>query len=128
MRENEITENNIIHLKGMEFYAYHGVLEEERVLGQRFLIDLDIYPLKWIDSMSDNLKNTINYAEVFTLVKDCVGKKRFKLLESLAEHIAFQILDSFACARVRVEVHKPNAPIPGIWSDVSVEILREKKA
>lgn len=127
MKENNAGAESIIHLKGMEFYAYHGVLNEERVLGQRFLIDLDIFPLKWIDKSSDSVTDTISYAEVFTLVKDCMEKKQFKLLESLAEHIASSILENFPCAKVRVEVHKPNAPIPGIFSDVSVEIIRESK-
>jgi dihydroneopterin aldolase len=127
MTENKLATQNIIHLKGMEFYAYHGVLEEEKTLGQRFVIDLDLYPRKWITQF-DNLQDTINYAEVFTLVKDCVQNKRFKLLESLAEYIATRILDNFDCSQVRVEVHKPNAPIPGILKDVSIEIIRERKA
>jgi dihydroneopterin aldolase len=126
MTENKSVTQNIIRLKGMEFYAYHGVLPEEKILGQRFLIDVDLYPRKWI-TLSDNLQDTINYAEVFTLVKDCVKNKRFKLLESLAEDIAACILDNFDCSQVRVEVHKPQAPIPGVLKDVSVEIIRERK-
>lgn len=127
MRENEITEDNIIHLKGMEFYAYHGVLEEERKLGQRFIVDLDIYPRKWIAG-TDNIDDTINYEQVYTVVKICVEREKFKLLESLAEAIAARVLDEFDCEKIRVEVHKPNAPISGIFKDVSVEILRGRKA
>jgi dihydroneopterin aldolase len=47
--------NNIIHLRGMEFFAYHGVLAEEEKLGQRFIVDVDIYPTQWADA-SDNIK------------------------------------------------------------------------
>lgn len=119
--------NNIIHLKGMEFYAYHGVLEEEKILGQRFIVDLDICPSKWAAG-TDHIDDTVNYAQVYTVVKVCVERERFKLLESLAEEIALRVLGGFDCSQVRVEVHKPSAPIPGIFSDVSVEILREKKA
>lgn len=119
-------ENNLIHLKGMEFYAYHGVMEEERVLGQRFIIDVDIFPDTWVDEQ-ERLKDTVNYAQVFNVVQNCVLNERYQLIESLAENIASRILGEFDCKSVRVEVHKPNAPVPGIVKDISVEILREKK-
>lgn len=48
-------------------------------------------------------------------------------MERLAQRIADQILEGFLCDSVRVEVHKPEAPIPGIFEDVSVEIWREKQ-
>ncbi|NLI90646.1 MAG: dihydroneopterin aldolase [Peptococcaceae bacterium] len=119
-------ENNIIHLRGLEFYAHHGVLEQEKDLGQKFVVDLDIYPGRWADE-SDNLKDTVNYAEVFRVVEQCVTLERYNLLETLAEKIASQLLQEFDCVKIRVEVHKPNAPIQGIFRDVSVEIVREKR-
>lgn len=122
MREN----NGVIHLRGMEFYAYHGMLEEEMILGQKFIIDVDLYPAKWIND-SDNIEDTINYAQVYTVVQECIQRRRFKLIESLAEAIATNILEEFHCLKIRVEVHKPNAPIPGLFRDISVEIIREKK-
>ncbi len=39
-------ENSVIHLKGLEFFGYHGLLAEEQKLGQRFVVDADIYPNK----------------------------------------------------------------------------------
>lgn len=126
MKEDKTFENNIIHLRGMEFYAYHGVLEEEKSLGQRFILDVDIYPNQWINGM-DDIKDTISYAEVYTVVRDCVEKEQFQLIESLAEAISAKILDRFDIGKIRVEVHKPNAPIPGIYRDVSVEIIRGPK-
>jgi dihydropteroate synthase/dihydroneopterin aldolase len=121
--KTEGAEANIIHLKGMEFYAYHGVLPEEQELGQRFVVDVDLYPEKWVKD-KDCLENTINYAAVYEVIKTCVEKERYKLLESLAEEIAARILAGFACELIRVEIHKPNAPLPGVFRDVSVEIFR----
>jgi dihydroneopterin aldolase len=109
----------------MEFFAYHGVLQEEERLGQVFTIDVDIYPEPWT-STSLGLQDTVNYAEVYAVTKKCVECERYQLIESLAEKIAAEILHGFNCLKVRVEVHKPNAPIPGIFRDVSVEIIREK--
>lgn len=120
-------ENRIIHLKGLEFYGYHGVLEEERTIGQRFLVDVDIFlttdELLWIDELT----STVNYAEVFSVVKNCVEIEQFKLIESLAEEICTRLLERFDCRAIRVEIHKPNAPIPGVVRDISIEITRKKQ-
>lgn len=118
---------DIIHLRGLEFYAFHGVLPEEQTLGQRFTTDLDLYMDLRPAGRSDEVKDTINYAEVYQAVRECSEGGPFRLLEHLAEQIAQTILSRFACSEVRVEVHKPQAPIPGIFQDVSVEIRREKE-
>jgi dihydroneopterin aldolase len=119
-------ENDVIRLRGIELYAYHGVMEEERVLGQRFVIDVDIF-LKKPVNMQDSLAETVNYAEVYQVVRHCVVDQRYQLIETLAEKIALEITNGFCCSGVRVEVHKPNAPVHGILKDISVEIIREKK-
>ncbi|RJE47787.1 MULTISPECIES: dihydroneopterin aldolase [unclassified Dehalobacter] len=119
-------ENDVIRLRGIELYAYHGVMEEERILGQRFVIDVDIF-LKKPVNMQDSLAETVNYAEVYQVVRHCVVDQRYQLIETLAEKIALEITNGFSCSGVRVEVHKPNAPVPGILKDISVEIIREKK-
>jgi len=117
--------HDAIHLCGLEFYAYHGVMPEEQVLGQRFLIDMDIFTDLRQAGSSDQVGDTIHYGEVYQLIKACVTEDRHQLLEHLAEEIAQRVLKQFSCASVRVEVHKPQAPIPGIFRDVSVEIWRE---
>ena len=117
--------HDVIHLRGLEFYAYHGVLPEEQVLGQRFLIDMDLFSDLSQAGVSDKVGDTIHYGEVYQVIKTCVTGDRHQLLEHLAEDIAQRVLGQFSCTSVRVEVHKPQAPIPGIFKDVSVEIWRE---
>ncbi len=120
-------ENKIIHIKGMEFYGYHGVLEEEKRIGQRFLVDVDIYLDDNISMKTDQLSGTINYIEVYSVVQKCVEREQFALIETLADTILTRVLNQFDCIGLRVVVHKPNAPIPGVFKDVSVEITREKQ-
>ena len=120
--------HDVIHLRGLEFYAYHGVLPEEHVLGQRFLIDLDLYLDLSKAGSSDRVEDTIHYGEVYQVIKACVTGESHQLLEHLAEDIAQRVLMKFSATSVRVEVHKPQAPIPGIFRDVSVEIWRDKGA
>lgn len=113
-----------IHLRGLEFYAYHGVLAEEQVLGQRFIVDVDLFLDLTRPGHSDQVEETVSYAEVYEAVRKCVSGERHQLLESLAESLAAKILAQFPCEEVRVEVHKPQAPVPGIFSDLAVEIWR----
>ena len=121
-----MSEHDVIHLRGLEFYAYHGVLPEEQILGQRFLIDMDLFSDLHQAGSSDRVADTIHYGEVYQVIKTCVTKGKHLLLERLAEEIAQQVLRQFACKSVRVEVYKPQAPIPGIFKNVSVEIWRGK--
>ncbi|HWQ42763.1 MAG TPA: dihydroneopterin aldolase [Desulfosporosinus sp.] len=116
--------HDVIHLRGLEFYAYHGALPEEQVLGQRFLIDMDLFSDLSQAGSSDQVEDTIHYGEVYQVIKACVTGDSHQLLEHLAEDLAQQVLEQFVCTSVRVEVHKPQAPISGIFRDVSVEIWR----
>ncbi|MDR3270693.1 MAG: dihydroneopterin aldolase [Peptococcaceae bacterium] len=117
-------EHDKICLSGMEFYAYHGVSAEEKRQGQRFSLDVELYTDLSASGQSDDVADTINYADVYHLVSRCVSQTRCNLLERLAELLAQEILAQFPCAAVRIVIHKPQAPIPGIWRDVSIEILR----
>ena len=117
--------HDVIHLRGLEFYAYHGVMPEEQVLGQKFLIDMDLFCDLSLAGSSDQVGDTIHYGEVYQVIEACVTSDRHQLIERLAENIAQRVMARFSCTSVRVEVHKPQAPIPGIFRDVSVEIWRE---
>lgn len=119
-------ERDAIHLRGLKFHAYHGVMTEENVLGQQFIVDVDLYRDLKRPGSTDQVADTINYAEVYQRIKTIVIGEQFNLLERLAEEIAKQILNEFACETLRVEIHKPQAPIPGVFEDASVEIWREK--
>ncbi|MDA8234820.1 MAG: dihydroneopterin aldolase [Clostridia bacterium] len=113
-----------IILKGMEFYGYHGVLPEEKRLGQRFVIDLELYRDLQEAGLTDDLRYTINYAEVYQLVEKLVAGENYDLVEALAEGIGARILENFPVEGVLVRVQKPQAPIPGKFSWVGVEIYR----
>lgn len=119
--------HDVIHLRGLEFYAYHGLLPEERTLGQKFLVDMDIFLNLQTAGKSDKVEDTVSYAEVYSIIKKYMLGEPVNLLENLAERIACQVLAGFSCAAVRIEIHKPQAPVPGVFRDISVEIWRKKK-
>lgn len=117
-----------ISLTGMEFYGYHGCLPAERKKGQFFFIDaelfLDIKPA----GMSDELEDTVNYAEVFEEIRKVVEGAPKQLIEAVAEDAAERILASFQMIdHIVLTVHKPDAPISGKFRDVSVTIERTRK-
>jgi dihydroneopterin aldolase len=108
----------------MQFYGRHGVNPEEKVLGQRFEVDVELDLDTRPAGLSDDLTKTINYAHVYRLVKRLVEEECFDLIEALAETIAMQIGREFAPDAVRVCVRKPHAPIKGVLDYVAVDIER----
>lgn len=115
-----------ITLTGLRVTAHHGVFDFERENGQEFVIDVTV----WLDfrpaSSGDDLARTIHYGELAVEVADAVRRDPVDLIETLAERIADVVLAHDAAERVRVTVHKPQAPIEIPFADVSVSIERER--
>ncbi|MBP3231555.1 MAG: dihydroneopterin aldolase [Anaerovibrio sp.] len=120
--------NDSISISGMEFYGRHGVLAEENALGQRFVVDIKLYIDLQKAGKTDDLNDTVNYAQVYDCVKRIVEGEPVKLLESLAARIIQSVLNEFSQIEgVKITLHKPGAPIQGIFKDVKVQIKRERK-
>ncbi len=113
-------------IKDMQVYAYHGALPEENVLGQNFFISLEMrLPLKEV-GMTDDLTRGVSYAEVYERVEKLARENTFKLIETLAERTAKLVVEEFPVEGVKVTVRKPQAPIPGQFDYVAVEIERSR--
>lgn len=116
-----------IYLKQMQFYGYHGVLPEENRIGQRFIVDLQVELDLQKAGQSDELGDSVNYAELYTLCKEIVEGKPLKLIEAVAESIASKVLmDYQKISSVTVKMIKPDPPIPGHYQSVAVEITRDR--
>lgn len=109
---------------GIVFYGYHGVMSAEQELGQRFLVDVELYLNLKSAGISEHLTDTIDYKLVYDLVKSIEQKKKYKLIETLAFDIAEAILTNTSAVEVLVRVKKPQVPIAGIVDYVAVEIRR----
>ena len=117
-----------IALSGMKFYGYHGCLNEEREQGQDFYVDVTLSLSLHSAGKSDELKNTVNYAAVFEIVKSIVEGQSYHLIEAVAERIADTVLERYPEVRtIEVTVHKPSAPLPGNFQDAAVTIQRSQK-
>ena len=111
-----------INITGLTATGFHGVFPEERLNGQRFVVDVELG--LHLETRSDELSDTVNYAEIANLIRAEIEGEPCKLIETLAGRIADRCLSNSLVQRVRVTVHKPQAPVPHELSDLSVTIIR----
>ena len=112
----------VIELEGMEFKAYHGCLEQEKVRGNSFTVDfrgeLDLSAA----AESDLLSDTLNYGEIYEIVTDEMSIPS-ELLENVAGRIVKAIEQKFPeLVSFSVRVSKKRPPVDGVaqWSRVTL--------
>lgn len=116
-----------IIMKNMAFHSYHGVFQEEKTLGQKFFIDASLYLDLKPAGINDDLNHSVNYGEVYELIKDIINKENFDLLEALAEKICHSIISNFnLIQKIELEIRKPEAPVHGIFDYFAVSINRKR--
>ena len=114
-----------IYIKDLELIAYHGVLEEEKQLGQKFLISLEISTSLRKAGLTDDLNNTISYTEICDVVEKLFLSKKNDLIEKCGEEIAELILKkNDSIQKVKVTIKKPWAPIRKILDYAAIEVIR----
>mgnify|MGYP006309592387 CR=1 FL=1 len=115
-------------LNNLAFYGYNGVLSEEKELGQKFFIDLELFADLSGAGENDDINQAISYAEVYDLVQEICEEENYDLIEALAETIAQEILSEYSLAQeVLVRVKKPEAPVKGVFDYMGVELKRKRE-
>lgn len=116
-----------IYLKGLEVFAHHGVYEEEKEKGQRFIINATLDVDTLTASLSDDIEDTLDYGKVSEYIKNYMIKSRVNLLETLTNDLARKLLVNFKeIYAVKLEICKPEAPIPIKFDSVSIEVERKR--
>ena len=110
----------LIVIENMEFYAFHGHYREEQIVGNRFIVDLNIETDMTVAAKSDNLKDAVNYQKAYQIVKIQMDRRSY-----LLENIAGRILDALyaeleGIKKATVKVAKVNPPMGGKIGSVSV--------
>lgn len=115
-----------IHLKNVHFFSYHGIFEEERILGNHFIINITVevavntLPIKHINQ-------TIDYVSVYNLVAERMAIPT-PLLETVASEIVQLILARFSLAiKVSITIDKKTPPVPSFQGSVGVSYSLERK-
>lgn len=119
-----------ILLEGMIFYGYHGTLAAERDLGQRFVVDVELFCDLHPAGVSDDLTQTVDYSEIHHQAREIVEGEPVNLTETLAERIAASILSKhFLVEAVRVKVAKPDVRLEDtVLVGSAVEVLRRRSS
>lgn len=111
---------NIIEVSGIEVFAYHGCMNEESVLGGKYIVDAKLTTDFSISAESDELADTIDYVAVRNIVVE-----EMAIRSKLIEHVAYRIMKRFKASfpgleQARVKVRKLNPPIQGVVKEVAV--------
>jgi dihydroneopterin aldolase len=110
-----------IYLNDMNFYAYHGCFEEERVVGTHFTVDCTLEADCCGAAQQDDLTQTVNYQEVYSLIAE-----EMKQPSSILEHLAYRIIKRLQrqfpkVKKASVSIRKLNPPLGGKIGNVAVE-------
>ena len=107
-----------IELRGLQFYSFHGLYEEEKKVGGEFVVDVWAkFPAE--DNRLKSINETVNYAALFAIIRDEMNHPR-ELLETIAQSIAEKIYAKYGVLKeVEIRIEKKKAPIVGLNGSVA---------
>lgn len=109
----------------MEFYAFHGHYEEEQIVGNRFLVDLELECDMTSAAESDQLEDAVNYQMAYELIKKEMRRKKSNLLENIAKRILDALYTEMEdIDKATVRVRKMHPPMGGPIRSVGVTLSR----
>lgn len=112
-----------IRINNMVVYGHNGVYPEERKLGQKLEIDVDLaYPIE-TKVRHDDLDETISYSDVYKSVQHFVDDHSYKLIESLANNLLHYLLDNYKTAEaIKLRIRKYGVPMAGAYDNVEIQV------
>ena len=114
-----------LRLNNMVFYGYHGVYDEERKLGQQIEVDVELVSDLAEAGLQDDLSLTVNYAEVYGVVKEIMETEQFTLIEGIGLAIFNQLAERYTLKSLTVRVRKPHPPLGGLVEAAEFEVAKE---
>lgn len=115
-----------IYINNLEFIGFHGVFPEEKKLGQKFLVSLELIVDTKEAGKTGDLTKSVHYGLVAQDVERVFLEKSIDLIETCAENIAEMVLKKYELVKeVKVTVKKPWAPLQMHFENVAIEISRK---
>jgi 7,8-dihydroneopterin aldolase/epimerase/oxygenase len=118
--------SDTVSLHGLRVRGFHGVLPEERAVGQLFVADVTLEMDTAAAAAADDVDLTVDYAGLAHQLAEVIAGDPVSLIETLAQRLADVCLQHTLVDAVEVTVHKPDAPVGLPVSDVLVRIRRER--
>lgn len=115
----------LIQIEDMEFFAYHGCFEEEKVIGNKFVVHANIDTKDDKAGITDDLNDAVNYQLIYEIIT-----KEMQQTSDLLEHVAQRMIDSIYAAfpsgieKLSIKVSKLNPPLKGQIGKVSVTLTQ----
>lgn len=115
-----------VRLENAHFFARHGVLPQEKIVGNEFRVDIAVSFVAPADFSDADIETTVSYAHLYDIARE-VMKTSFQLLETVAAEIADRIADRFGTVdEIKVKITKLRPPISGFDGSASVEYCWER--
>ena len=118
-----------IVIEEMEFYAFHGHYQEEQIVGNRFLVDLEMDADLTTAAGSDNLNDAVNYQQAYQIIKNEMRRTKSNLLENIGKRILDALYAEMeGINKASIRIRKLNPPMGGPIKSVGIKMSRKKKA
>ncbi len=117
-----------IIIEEMEFYAFHGHYQEEQIVGNRFLVDLEMEADLSAAADSDNLDDAVNYQQAYQIIKNEMRRTKSNLLENIGKRILDALFtEMHDIKKATIRVRKLNPPMGGPIKSVGIKMSRKQK-
>jgi len=117
----------LVSLVGLEFFAYHGYYDEEQKMGNKYAVDLIVRADLHRAAEQDVLSQTVNYEDLYTVVKEEMARKS-RLLEHIGYNIIHTIFSQFPPVdEVEITISKFNPPIGGVCKEAKVTLTEQRE-
>jgi len=118
-----------IVIEEMEFYAFHGHYQEEQIVGNRFLVDLEMEADLATPANSDNLNDAVNYQQAYQIIKNEMRRTKSNLLENIGKRILDALwAEMEGIEKATIRIRKLNPPMGGPIKSVGIKMSRKRKA
>ncbi len=117
-----------IIIEEMEFYAFHGHYQEEQIVGNRFLVDLEMEADLADAADSDNLNDAVNYQQAYQIIKNEMRRTKSNLLENIGKRILDALYEEMeGIEKASIRIRKLNPPMGGPIKSVGIKMSRKQK-
>ena len=116
-----------IVVEEMEFYAFHGHYQEEQIVGNRFLVDLELETDLSAPAQSDQLDDAVNYQQAYKIIKHEMRRTKSNLLENIGKRILDALwAEMKGIEKTTIRIRKLNPPMGGPIKSVGITLSREQ--
>ena len=117
-----------IVIEEMEFYAFHGHYQEEQIVGNRFLVDLEMDTDLTGPAASDSLNDAVNYQKAYQIIKNEMKRTKSNLLENIGKRMLDALEGEMnGVKKMTIRIRKLNPPLGGPIKSVGIKMSRKQK-